>query len=217
MLIPYNHRYFVYCLWKKVSVVHDGLSRSTPHCYLYIVATGASPLYCSNVQSPAASGSENTDFSKVTTLQYCIIDNCTIMRIDTGQQLDIIYTTESLLIVTPKDGHTSMVITKIDDELPCLEYPNTTDNNHTIHHYVHLIVPLLKIPICAYTLTVHLLFKSLRRSLFGKLLMFYSLFVASRNINAIVLLIMHYWITVHSQTVCHIATITFILTISGKV
>ena len=180
------------------------------------VASGATPLYCSDVQSPAASGSENTDLSQVTTLQYCIIDNFTIMRIDTGQQLDIIYTTESLLIVTPKDGHTSMVITKIDDELPCLEYLNTTDNSHTIHHYVQVITTLLQIPVCTYTLTVHLLFKNLRRSLFGKLLMFYNLFVVSKNITAIVLLIMHYWITVNSQTVCHIATIAFILTLAGE-
>ena len=49
---------------------------------------------------------------------YCIIDNCTIMRIDTRQHLDIVYTTGSLLIVTPKDGHTSIAISKIDDELP---------------------------------------------------------------------------------------------------
>ena len=41
------------------------------------------------------------------------------MRIDTGQQLAIVYTTESLLIVTPKDDHTSMAITKILDELSC--------------------------------------------------------------------------------------------------
>ena len=73
------------------------------------VASGATPLYCSDVQSPA-SGSGNIDLSQVTALQYCIIDNCTIMRIDTGQQLDIVYTTESLLIVAPKDGHTSTVI-----------------------------------------------------------------------------------------------------------
>ena len=56
------------------------------------VASGATPLYCSDVQSPAASDTgHNTDLSQVTTLhiQYCIIDNCTIMRIDTGQQLDI--------------------------------------------------------------------------------------------------------------------------------
>ena len=76
------------------------------------VASGATPLYCSDVQSPASGSDHNSDVSQVTTLQYYIIDNCTIMRIDTGQQLDIAYTTESLLIVTPKDGHTSMAIAK---------------------------------------------------------------------------------------------------------
>ena len=96
------------------------------------VASGATPLYCSDVQSPASGSGHNTDLSQVTTLQYCIIDNCTIMRIDTGQQLDIVYTTESLLIVTPKDGHTSVKIAKTDDELSCLEYPNATDDNKII-------------------------------------------------------------------------------------
>ena len=93
------------------------------------VTSGVTPLYCSNVQSPA-SGSHNTaDLSQVTTLQYCIIDNCTIMRTDTGQQLDIIYTTESLLVVTPIDDHTSMVVTKIaDDKLPCLDYVSQSHN-----------------------------------------------------------------------------------------
>ena len=42
------------------------------------------------VSDPSGS-SHNTDLSQVTTLQYCIIDNCTIMSIDTGQQLDIVY------------------------------------------------------------------------------------------------------------------------------
>ena len=59
------------------------------------------------------------------------------MRIDTGQQMDIVYTTKSLLIVTPKDGYTSMVITKIDDELPCLKYPNTT-NDSLMNQYLTL-------------------------------------------------------------------------------
>ena len=87
------------------------------------VASGATPLYCSDVQSPASGSGYNTDLSQVTTLQYCIIDNCTVIRIDTGQQLDIVYTTESLLIVTPKDGHTFAVIARIVDELPCLGTP----------------------------------------------------------------------------------------------
>ena len=46
--------------------------------------------YNMNIQATAASGME--DFQE---LQYCLIDKCTIMRIDTGQQLDIVYTSQS--------------------------------------------------------------------------------------------------------------------------
>ena len=133
------------------------------------VASGATPLYCSDVQSPANGSGHNTDLSQVTTLQYCIIDNCTIMRIDTGQQLDIVYTTESLLIVTPKDGHTSMVITKID-ELLCPQYVNIINDSQLLQ-YIPAIVHVFIMTASTYTLIVHLLFEKLR-TLFGKLLIF---------------------------------------------
>ena len=65
-----------------------------------------------------------------------------------------------------------MVITKIDDELPCLGYHNTSDTNLNIIHAV--IVPLA-LMVSVGTLIIHLLFKDLLTSLFGKLLMFYNL------------------------------------------
>ena len=179
------------------------------------VASGATPLYCSDVQSPASSSGHNTDLSQVTTLQYCIIDNCTIMRIDTGQQLDIVYTTESLLVVTPKDGHTSVVIAKIaDDDLPCLKSPNTIDGNQIIESVGILITSSLIMMVSAYVLIVHLLFKELR-TLFGMLLIFHSLCTVSTTIDVMALVIMHYWITVNSQAICHTATIIFTLSSAG--
>ena len=180
------------------------------------VASGATPLYCSDVQSPAASGSgHNTDLSQVTTLQYCIIDNCTIMRIDTGQQLDIVYTTESLLIVTPKDGHTSMAIAKINDELPCLEYHNTTDDNrHTVLPVEAMIYSLTMI-VSACILIVHLLVKKPSNSLFGKLLSFYNFAMIFTSGNALTLHLFTYWIKVNSQAICHIITIILTLAITG--
>ena len=172
------------------------------------MASGATPLYCSDAQSPA-SGSHNTaDLSQVTTLQYCIIDKCTIMRTDTGQQLDIIYTTESLLIVTPIDDHTSMVVTKIaDDNLPCLDY-----HNHTTSQIVGpLTLTSLIIMVSGYILLVHLLFKELR-TLFGKLLIFYSLSIVSMSAAAIALFLMHRWIIVKSEIICYTAMMTFMIT-----
>ena len=160
------------------------------------VTSGATPLYCSDVQSPASGSGHNTDLSQVTTLQYCIIDNCTIMRIDTGQQLDIVYTTGSLLIVAPNDSQTSMVITKIDDDLPCLKYLNTTNEIQAIQ-YVRSIIGLSIMVVSAYVIIVHLLFKTFRSSLFGKLLMLHNLFVVLRSISATALDLMHFLIAVN--------------------
>ena len=65
--------------------------------------------YNSDVYPPA---SGMADLQQNSTLQYCLIDNCTIIGIDTGQQLDIVYTTQSLLVVTPTNGQSSMIISK---------------------------------------------------------------------------------------------------------
>ena len=177
---------------------------------IFTVASGATPLlYCSDVQSPA-SGNHNTDLSQVTTLQYCIIDNCTIMRIDNGQQLDIVYTTESLLIVTPIDDHTSMVIAKIDNEMPCLKFYNTIDDTQGNPLVGITIISLLIMMASGYVVIVHLLFKQLR-SLFRKLLIFYNLCVMSTMGGVIVTYLMHYQITVNSQTICHTVLIVFMM------
>ena len=171
--------------------------------------SGATPLYCSDVQ-PSASGSHHGDLSQVISLHYCIIDNCTIMRIDTGQQLDIVYTTESLLVVTPVDGHTSMEIAKIDEEMPCLEYHNTNDGSQVAKFVVMMTVGSLLLIVNGYIVTVHLLFKELR-TIFGKLLMFYSFGVMSMATSAMTLLLLHCIIKVNSQMICHTAMITFII------
>ena len=176
------------------------------------VTSGATPLYCSDVQS-SASGSHHGDLSQVISLHYCIIDNCTIMRIDTGQQLDIVYTTESLLVVTPVDGHTSMEIAKIDDEMPCLEYHNTNGISLIAEFLLTVILTSLMFIVSGYVFIVHLLFKELR-TIFGKLLMFYSFGVMSMAASVIALVTMHLLITVNSQTICHTTMIIFIIAVA---
>ena len=118
------------------------------------------------------------------------------MRIDTGQQLDIVYTTQSLLIVTPKDSHTSMVITKIDDESPCLEFSNTTDDSQAIR-YISVVYLVLVMVMSAYTLVAHLLFRRFH-NLFGKLLILYSLCVVCLSIVVLATALMRYWVIVNS-------------------
>ena len=59
---------------------------------------------------------------QVIPLHYCIIDNCTIMRVDTGETLDIIYTIDSLMVVTSTDGQASTFVTKNNTALACLTH-----------------------------------------------------------------------------------------------
>ena len=74
-------------------------------------------LHCSDQQLPV---SGDDDLQQVASLQYCLVDNCTIMMIDTGEELDIVYTTDSLIVTTPTDGHTTVIIARLYKELPCL-------------------------------------------------------------------------------------------------
>ena len=47
------------------------------------------------------------------------------MMIDTGEELDIVYTTDSLIVAILTDGLTSMVIAKLEENLLCFTPPPT--------------------------------------------------------------------------------------------
>jgi len=50
----------------------------------------------------AASASGIAEYEQVITVDYCVVDDCIIQRTDTGEQLDIVYSNDSLLVVTTK-------------------------------------------------------------------------------------------------------------------
>ena len=52
------------------------------------------------------------DLQQVTMVPHCIIDECTIASYKSGQQLEIIYTTDSVLVVTPTGNQTALVIVR---------------------------------------------------------------------------------------------------------
>jgi len=122
-------------------------------------------LHCSH-QQLLASGDDH--LQQVTTLQYCLLDNCTIMMINTGEELDIVYTTDSLIVTTPTDGHTTVVITKQDKQLPCP--PNSKIDSDQMFLPVYTVINFLTMAVAVCILIVHLMFKELR-NIFGKLIM----------------------------------------------
>ena len=105
-----------------------------------------------------------------------------------------------------------MVIAKLVDELPCLEYPNTTAHAQVI---IQLIICSLITTLSVYILIVQLLLKKFHTS-FGKLLIFYNLglICASGGIAAITLT--HHYITVDSQTICYAIILTCRLTFTSS-
>ena len=158
-----------------------------------------------------SSGDDNLSGSQqVTTLQYCLVDNCTIMMIDTGEELDIVYTTDSLLVAIPIDGHTSVTISKLEDELPCI-VPTNRETGPTIV-IIFLAITTLVLAMSLYVVVVHLMFKQLR-NLMGKLLLLYCLLAAIMTIISQVHFLMIYINT--PQAVCQFFTITIPLATAG--
>jgi len=138
----------------------------------------ATSFPCSDQQPPSLSSGDDSlpESQKVTTLQYCLVDNCTIMMIDTGEELDVVYTTDSLLVAIPTDGHTSVTISKLENELPCI-VPSNKDEHHIVIVVIFVAVTMLVTVMNVYVVVVHLMFKKLR-DLMGKLLLLYCLLVA---------------------------------------
>ena len=152
---------------------------------------------------PAALASGMDDLQR---LQYCLIDNCTIIRTDTGQQLDISYTTQSHLIVTPMDGQTSLLVLKNEPEQFCFP-PNSTLLANTI-------LLTLAAALSGFLTVIFLLFKELRIN-FGKMMMLYSIGRTFYCVTILILIITTVRITVNSTMLCY--TLFFSLQLSGMI
>ena len=157
---------------------------------------------------PAGSG-DMDDLKQHTTLQYCLTDNCTIMRIDTGQQLDIVYTTQSLLVVTPTNGQASpMLIPKNIPEQFCSTSNFTFTSYPTALLVIDIILFIFISIVSGYIAVIHLLFKKLRNA-FGKLMMLYNIAQVFCSITVLVLTVSTHIIPVHSRISCYLFWFSF--------
>ena len=166
--------------------------------------------HCNSDVYSSASGM--ADLQQPTTLQYCLIDNCTIIRNDTGQQLEIVYTTQSLLVVTPTDGQTSLLIQKNDPELFCLT-PSTTEDDSAIIQVIALTTTMLITLASGTIAVVHMMFKELRTT-FGKLMILYNITKVSQFLTASAIIISHYNIALHSLMPCYLFYFLMMLSVA---
>ena len=174
-------------------------------------ATSISSHSCSSGTQSSASGNDADmiDLSQAaTSLQYCMIDNCTIMRIDTGEELEISHTTESLLVAIPTDGHTSEIVLMLENEVQCFTAKNRGSFLVLIVNQAIISLPHSFINI--YIVTVHLLFAELR-NVFGKLLMSYNIVLFLIQVFSVISIITNIVVTVGSQVMCQAILNTFIM------
>jgi len=175
---------------------------------LFVVILTASKVtsrHCSSQQLPS---SGDDDFQKVTILQYCLVDNCTIKRMDTGEILDIAYTTYSLIVATPTDGRTSEVIAKQGNELPCLNPDGPFE--YRLREVVEIVEFFLTFVVSGYIIAIHLMFKELR-NLLGKLLILYSVSVLGMCISYIGILLTPIQSLLNLLAFCYVCTIGLII------
>ena len=175
----------------------------------FVVTSEASLLQCSNMQ-PLSSGSGAEDFGEVTTIQYCVIDNCTISRIDSGQKLDIIYTTESLIVVIPRGNQTSVAIAKLQIASSCTPPHSTVYTIPTGQYVVLVTLSILMVVVTSYNVINHLVFKALHYPR-EKLMLLYSLSLMFQFTVFIVMLSMNHMMAVNVQCTCHIMIVTFMV------
>ena len=164
--------------------------------------------------SEDGSGVDATD-SEVITLQYCIIDNSTILRLDTGDQLDFVYTKDSTLVVTMKDSQTTIEVPRLYDELICSIKDSPVDIVVPTVIYIYASVwNVLMLSMTGYNIVIHLLYKKLR-NLMGKLLILYSIVLAMLCISFFMMLTFIYVFPISINHVCHAIKLVFIATYIG--
>ena len=161
-------------------------------------------LHCSDQQLPASGGD---DLQQVTTLQYCHVDNCTIMMIDTGEELDIVYTTDSLIVTTPTNGHIFTVIARLGKELPCDKPRGMAINYHLI---LVVLFSSLIVATSGYIAIIHMLYKELR-NLFGKLLMLYSISAVFTFAAFIAMQLLRYQVAFDLLGLCYVTILVYML------
>ena len=169
---------------------------------------------CALMPTTSEDGS-GVDSPEVTTLQYCIIDNSTILRLDTGEQLDIVYTKDSILVVTIDGCQTAVEVSRPYDELVCSMNDLSDDTGIPNSLYLTILVwTALVLAITGYNIVIHLLYKKLRSPM-GKLLMLYSIFLAIVSIDHFLILTFIHKFPINLDHVCHTFKLVFIATYIG--
>ena len=185
---------------------------------LAILTIAAFQWSCALMPATSEDGSGVDDPNpKVITLRYCIIDNSTILRLDTGDQLDIVYTKDSTLVVTMKDSQTTIEVPRLYNEQVCSMDNLLVERNVPTLIYIYASVwNALMLSVTGYNIAIHLLYKKLRNPM-GKLLTLYSIFLALNSVAFFMIVTFIYKFPVSNDFnhMCHIVKLAVVGTHIG--
>ena len=160
------------------------------------VCKAAVALQCSAQQ--LVNGSGAPDLQQAITMAYCYVDDCivTIPALESGELLDIVYTTDSILVLIPQGNQTStIVINKMEDEFDCA-----------------LLGPLIPqgalILVTSIILITYLAVKKLHNA-FGTLMILFNSAVIFRCVASFVMLLAYAIFRFYSQPACYGVWFTF--------
>ena len=160
--------------------------------FIIISACCAVPLH--NDCSIMSGWDENGKELSKEDIQYCLIDNCVIRRMDTSQELDIVDVGNDTLIAVARGNHTSTLIALLPDEEYCHEADDDMDHVHNIEATILLstkaLLLVLVVILSLYIIIVYLLWDKLRSSI-GKLLVIHNSLLVADKLILLILMIFH--------------------------
>ena len=170
---------------------------------------------CAVIPVTSESGSGVDAVEEMVTLQYCIINNSTILRLDTGEYLEVVYKRDSALVVTLNDLQTTMTVSRLNNEPVCSMDNSPANTIIPTFLYIYISVWLaILLSVTGYNIAIHLLFKELCNS-FGMLLMLYSFFLAGQSICVFMITTLIYQFHISLHYICYIIKMVFIATDVG--
>ena len=158
------------------------------------------------VTGESSSGIDTPEEATMDTWQYCIVDNSTILKLDTGEQLDIAYTSNNTLVVILNHSQTAVVLPRLYNELACSMYDSPEGLMLPTSFYIFLLIgTVIILSISGRNIVIHILYKKLNNPI-GKLLLWYSIFIILRSISFFMLSILVYTLSrdFHNEHVCHL-------------
>ena len=157
------------------------------------------------VSDESGNGINVPELVTLDTWQYCIVDNSTILRLDTGEQLDIVYTSNNTLVVTLYHSQTAVALPRLHNELACSI--DGFSGRYVIPTSIFIVFSVWSAVILAvsgHNIAAHIIKKMLHKPM-GKLLMWYSIFLFLRSISIFMLFTLLFKLPADFQYVhlCH--------------